>query len=81
MVTVDASAVDTQRVGRMGELVVELELLARGWLAGNFNATTGNSAGWDLFAFKGERSVKLRVKAKRPGAQVFRWWPRRTAAS
>lgn len=65
--------IDTQRIGRMGELVVELELLARGWLVGNFNATTANSAGWDLFATKGGRSVKIRVKAKRPGTSCFIW--------
>jgi len=41
---------DTQRIGRMGELVVELELLKRGWIVGNFNHTVLNSAGWDLFA-------------------------------
>jgi hypothetical protein len=64
---------DTQRIGRMGELVVELELLKRGWIVGNFNHTVMNSAGWDLFASKGDRSVRLRVKAKRPGVDCFRW--------
>jgi len=64
---------DTQRIGRMGELVVELELLKRGWIVGNFNHTVLNSAGWDLFATKGDRSVRLRVKAKRPGIDCFRW--------
>lgn len=64
---------DTQRIGRMGELVVELELLKRGWIVGNFNHTVMNSAGWDLFATKGDRSVRLRVKAKRPGVDCFRW--------
>lgn len=64
---------DTQRTGRMGELVVELELLRRGWLVGNFNATTMNSAGYDLFATKGDRSVKIRVKASRPDVANFRW--------
>ena len=67
------AALDTQRVGRMGELVVELELLKRGWIVGNFNSTTMNSAGWDLFATRGTRSVKIRVKAKRPGIDCFRW--------
>jgi hypothetical protein len=67
------AALDTQRVGRMGELVVELELLKRGWIVGNFNSTTMNSAGWDLFATRGTRSVKIRVKAKRPGVDCFRW--------
>jgi len=73
----DLSSLDTQRIGRMGELVVELELLARGWLVGNFNATTMNSAGWDLFATKAGRSVKIRVKAKRPGTTSFAWSRRR----
>lgn len=67
------STLDTQRIGRMGELVVELELLSRGWLVGNFNSTTANSAGWDLFATKGRRTVKIRVKAKRPGVATLRW--------
>lgn len=57
----------------MGELVVELELLSRGWLVGNFNASLSNSAGWDLFAAKPGANVKLRVKAKRPGTECFRW--------
>lgn len=72
------SDIDTQRIGRMGELVVELELLARGWLVGNFNATTMNSAGWDLFATKAGRSVKIRVKAKRPGTSCFVWSKKRS---
>ena len=73
MLQFDLSAIDTQRIGRMGELVVELEILARGWTVGNFNATTVNSAGRDLFAVKGDRAAKVRVKAKRPGTSVFRW--------
>lgn len=73
MLNFDLSSLDTQRIGRMGELVVELGLLSRGWIVGNFNATTLNSAGWDLFACKGERSVRIRVKAKRPGTTAFRW--------
>jgi hypothetical protein len=64
---------DTQRIGRMGELVVELELLKRGWVVGNFNHTVLNSAGWDLFATRGDRSVRIRVKSKRPGVECFRW--------
>lgn len=75
LVLADGSAgmLDTARVGRMGELVVELELLRRGWMVGNFNHTTLNSAGFDLFATKGTRSVRIRVKAKRPGVDCFRW--------
>jgi hypothetical protein len=57
----------------MGELVVELGLLSRGWLVGNFNSSLANSAGWDLFAAKPGASVKLRIKAKRPGTECFRW--------
>ena len=71
------AALDTQRVGRMGELVVEFELLKRGWIVGNFNSTTMNSVGWDLFATRGNRSVKIRVKAKRPGVANFRWAAKR----
>ncbi len=56
-----------QAIGHMGELAVEMELLARGWTVGNFNATTKNTAGFDLFAVKGPHDLKLRVKAKRRG--------------
>lgn len=73
MLQFDLDQIDTARIGRMGELVVELELLARGWIVGNFNATTANSAGWDLFATRGRRTVKIRVKAKRPGVSSFVW--------
>lgn len=73
MLDFDLNALDSQRLGRMGELMVELELLARGWTVGNFNATTKNSAGWDLFAARDGRSVKIRVKAKRPGTAAFQW--------
>jgi hypothetical protein len=73
MLEIQTEHLDAQKVGRMGELVVELALLAQGWLVGNFNATTGNSAGWDLYAVKGARNIKLRVKAKRPGVDAFQW--------
>jgi len=61
----DLANIDTQRIGRMGELVVELELLARSWPVGNFNATTMNSAGWDLFATKAGRSVRITRQSRR----------------
>jgi hypothetical protein len=80
MLDFDLNALDSQRLGRMGELVIELELLARGWMVGNFNATTMNNAGWDLFAVRGDRSVKIRVKAKRPGNAAFRWSAREGGA-
>lgn len=57
----------------MGELIVEYELLRRGWITGNFNHSTMNNAGWDLFATRGNRTVRIRVKAKRPGVANFRW--------
>jgi hypothetical protein len=62
-----------QAVGRMGELAVEMDLLARGWTVGNFNATTKNTAGFDLFAVSGRHDVKLRVKAKRRGVDSWQW--------
>lgn len=67
------AAFDTARIGRMGELVVEFELLRRGWMVGNFNHTVLNSAGFDLFATRGVQAVRIRVKAKRPGIDCFRW--------
>lgn len=36
-----------------------------------------NSAGWDLFATKAGRSVRIRVKAKRPGTSYFVWSKKR----
>ncbi len=63
----------TQITGRMGELVAELELLKRGWWVTNFNNATTNFIGWDLFAAKENRSIKIRIKAKRAGETMFRW--------
>ncbi|MCE7886670.1 MAG: hypothetical protein DYH13_04105 [Alphaproteobacteria bacterium PRO2] len=50
-------------VGRLGELAVEQELLKRGWMVGNFNASLPNLMAYDLFAVKGARRICLRVKA------------------
>ena len=56
MLLIDPEKTDTQRIGRMGELMVELELIARGWHVGNFNTSVNNSAGWDLLVLaKGTR--------------------------
>lgn len=63
----------TQITGRMGELVAELELLKRGWWVTNFNDATTNFIGWDLFASKDNKSIKIRIKAKRTGETMFRW--------
>lgn len=68
-----ANKLSTQATGRMGELAVEMELLRRGWTPGNFNATTKNTAAWDLFAVKGSRNIKLRVKANRAGETNLIW--------
>lgn len=50
-------------IGRLGELAVEQELLKRGWMVGNFNASLPNTMAYDLFAVKGSRRICLRVKA------------------
>lgn len=70
---IDLESIGTQAIGRIGELIVEMELLAKGWQVGNFNASTANSAGWDVFAAGFGRSLKIRVKTKRPGTGCFRW--------
>ena len=43
---------NSQSVGRIGELSVELELTGRNWLVGNFNSNIQNAAVYDLFAVK-----------------------------
>lgn len=73
MFHIDPANINSQQIGRMGELIVELELISRGWTVGNFNASTINSLGWDIFAARPGSSIKIRVKAKRPGTDCFRW--------
>lgn len=73
MLHLDPSHLTSQTVGRLGELVVEMELLSRGWITGNFNSSVANAAAWDIFAAKRSRSVKLRVKSKRPGVDALQW--------
>ena len=67
----DAPKLTAQAVGRFGELAAEMALLERGWIPGNFNATTKNTAGFDLFAVKGSRNIKVRVMAKRNGSDSW----------
>lgn len=55
-----------QAVGAFGEKAVESELLRRGWVPANLNATVKNAATFDIFAMKGDRTVHLRVKASGP---------------
>jgi hypothetical protein len=57
------SKLSAQMIGRLGELAVEQELLKRGWMAGNFNASLANAAAFDLFAVKDHFRVCIRVKA------------------
>jgi hypothetical protein len=54
---------NSQSVGRIGELSVELELTGRNWLVGNFNSNIQNAAVYDLFAVKKNRKRLLRVKS------------------
>ena len=54
-----------QITGRMGELFVERSLTGRGWMCGNFNNTTSNTKGWDVFARCKGRARSIRVKASK----------------
>lgn len=63
----------TQIVGRMGELIAELELLSRGWLVANVNASTQNARSFDLFANKDSRMIKVRVKAGMGQSRSLTW--------
>jgi len=51
-----------QTVGAYGEKVVEAELLRRGWVPSNVNASIKNAAEFDIFALKRNRLVCIRVK-------------------
>lgn len=51
-----------QLVGAFGERAVEAELLRRGWVTANINASIRNVKDIDLFAEKNNRSLRIRVK-------------------
>ena len=53
----------SQAIGRIGELSVEIELVNRNWLVGNFNSNIQNAAVYDLFAVKKNNKKLIRVKA------------------
>ena len=53
---------NSQSVGRIGELSVELELTSRNWLVGNLNYNIQNAAVYDLFAVKKNNKKLIRVK-------------------
>jgi hypothetical protein len=55
-----------QLVGAFGERAVEAELLRRGWVTANINASIRNVKDVDLFAVKNARSLHIRVKTCSP---------------
>jgi hypothetical protein len=61
----------TQLVGACGEKIVEAELLRRGWLPANVNATVTNAARFDIFAQKGDHIVAIQVKSCGPTSRAF----------
>jgi hypothetical protein len=60
--TVIRRTVSMGAVGAFGEKAVEAELLRRGWMTSNVNASIKNAEAFDLFAKKGTRFVSIRVK-------------------
>jgi len=62
-----------QAVGAYGEKMVEAELLRRGWIPSNVNASVRNAAEFDVIAQKAARVVLLRVKASGPGQRGFQF--------
>jgi len=59
-----------QLVGAFGERAVEAELLRRGWVTANINASIRNVKDFDLFALKNDRSLHIRVKACSPNEDM-----------
>src|SRR6266571_1719815 len=64
---------ENQLVGAFGEKAVEAELLRRGWLTSNVNASIKNAADYDIFAKKGERRIELRIKTCGAGFKSFQF--------
>jgi len=62
-----------QAVGAYGEKIVEGELLRRGWITSNVNASIKNAVDFDLFALKQSRAVQIRVKTSGPGQNAFQF--------
>jgi len=62
-----------QAVGAYGEKVVEGELLRRGWITSNVNASIKNAVDFDLFALKQSRAVQIRVKTCGPRQNAFQF--------
>jgi hypothetical protein len=59
-----------QLVSAFGERAVEAELLRRGWVTANINASIRNVKDFDLFAAKNARSLQIRVKTCSANADV-----------
>ena len=66
--------ISPQAVGAYGEKSVEAELLRRGWIAANVNASIKNAADFDIFALKKHRAVQIRVKTCGPGMNEFQFF-------
>jgi hypothetical protein len=62
-----------QKVGAFGESAVEAELLRRGWLPANVNPTVKNAEGYDIFAIKLEKDIRIRVKTCGPAQPGFQF--------
>jgi hypothetical protein len=59
-----------QLIGAFGERAVEAELLRRGWITANINASIRNVKDFDLFAVKNTRSLHIRVKTCSPKKDI-----------
>jgi hypothetical protein len=57
-------------IGAFGERAVECELLRRGWVTANVNASIRNVPDFDLFAVKQNRFLQIRVKTCSPGEDM-----------
>jgi hypothetical protein len=66
--------VQAQAIGSAGELIIQARLLVRGWTTGNVN-TGGmmNAPAMDLFAAKGQSTIKIAVKATGHGQSSVQW--------
>ena len=73
--------ISAQAVGAFGESATEAELLRRGWIPANVNATVNNAADFDIFAQKGGSLVKLRVKTCGPNSKGFQFGGLRSVGS
>ena len=59
-----------QLVGAFGERAVEAELLRRGWVTANINASIRNVKDFDLFAVKNSVWLHIRVKTCSPNVDM-----------